>query len=112
MPASEPRLEVDHVAQLRAQPIRDVKTGFNSACEDAGVKDLTFHDLCRTGATRLGESGANAFYISAVLGHADVKTSEIYTSASNEGLRRAMGSLVSHKGSPYLSPAGTKTAAG
>jgi integrase len=92
--------------------IKDVKTAFNSACEDAGIDGLTFHDLRRTGATRLGEGGANAFYISAVLGHADVKTSEIYTIASNEGLRRAMESLVSHKGSPYLSPAATKTAAG
>ena len=93
--------------------LKDVTTAFNSACEDAGIEGLTFHDLRRTGATRLGESGANAFCISAVLGHADVKTSEIYTIASNEGLRRAMESLVSHKqGSPYLSPAGTKTAAG
>ena len=63
--------------------------------------------------TRLGEGGANAFYIAAVLGHADVRTSEIYTIATNEGLRGAMESRVSvAEGSPCLSPAATKTAAG
>jgi len=33
--------------------IKDVKTAFNSACEDAGIEDFVFHDLWRTGATRL-----------------------------------------------------------
>ncbi|HEV2707846.1 MAG TPA: site-specific integrase [Pyrinomonadaceae bacterium] len=74
--------------------IRDIKTAFNSACRDAQIKDFRFHDLRRTGATRLGEAGADAFYITAVLGHADVNTSQVYTIATNEGLRRAMESLT------------------
>jgi len=74
--------------------IKDVKTAFNSACRDAKIKDLRFHDLRRTGATRLGEAGADAFYITAVLGHADVNTSQVYTITTNEGLRRAMESLT------------------
>ena len=76
--------------------IKDIKTAFRSACRDAKIKDLRFHDLRRTGATRLGEAGADAFYITAVLGHADVNTSQVYTIATNEGLRRAMESLTRH----------------
>jgi integrase len=62
--------------------VLDVKTGFNAACEDAGIDDLTFHDLRRTAATRLGEAGANAFYIQRSLGHEDPSTSQIYTVAT------------------------------
>jgi len=78
--------------------IKDVKTGFSSACRDAKIKDFRFHDLRRTGATRLGEGGADAFYITAILGHSDVNTSQIYTIATNEGLRRAMESLTRGRG--------------
>lgn len=53
-----------------------------------------FHDLRRTGATRLGDAGANAFHIAAILGHEDVNTSQIYTVATDFGLRRAMESLA------------------
>jgi integrase len=80
------------------EPIRDVKTAFNNACADAGITDLRFHDLRRTGATRLGEAGVNAFYIAAILGHADVKTSRIYTVATNDGMRRAVESLTGKEG--------------
>ena len=65
-----------------------------AACEDAKVNDLRFHDLRRTGATRLGEGGADAFYIAAMLGHADVNTSQVYTVAANAGLRQAMETLT------------------
>jgi integrase len=75
-------------------PVTEVKTAFNNACAEAGIKNLTFHDLRRTGATRLGEAGADAFYIAAILGHSDVRTSQIYTVATNEGMRRAMESLT------------------
>jgi len=74
--------------------IKDVKTAFNGACEDAGIEDFVFHDLRRTGATRLGDAGANAFHIAAILGHEDVNTSQIYTVATDLGLRRAMESLA------------------
>jgi integrase len=62
--------------------IKDVKTAFNSACEDAGIENFVFHNLRRTGATHLGD-GANAFHIAAILGHEDVNTSQIYTVATD-----------------------------
>lgn len=59
-----------------------------------------YHDLPRTGAERLGAGGADAFYITAILGHADVNTSQTYTIATNERLRRAMESLTRGRGTP------------
>ena len=47
--------------------MEEVKTAFNNACAAAGIEDFTFHDLRRTGATRLAEAGADAFYIQALL---------------------------------------------
>jgi integrase len=40
--------------------LEDVKTAFNNACTDAKIADFHFHDLRRTGATRLAEKGADA----------------------------------------------------
>lgn len=77
--------------------LEDVKTAFTSACDDAGIRDFHFHDLRRTGATRLAEAGADAFYIQALLGHTDVKTSQVYALATSEGLRRAVESLTATK---------------
>jgi integrase len=72
----------------------DIKKGFAAACQDAKIEDFCFHDLRRTAATRLGDAGANAFQIAAILGHADVETSKIYTVSTDEGLRRAMETLT------------------
>jgi integrase len=75
------------------KPYGDIKRAFASACRKAKVEDFCFHDLRRTAATRLGDLGANAYQIAAILGHADIKTSQIYTQATDEGLRRLMKAL-------------------
>jgi integrase len=75
------------------KPFGDIKKAFASACRKAKVEDFCFHDLRRTAATRLGDLGANAYQIAAILGHADIKTSQIYTQATDEGLKRLMKAL-------------------
>lgn len=45
----------------------------------------------------MGDAGANAFHIAAILGHEDVNTSQIYTVATDAGLKRAMESLAVQK---------------
>ena len=81
-----------------------MKTAFNSACEDAKIDDLVFHDRRRTRATRLGDAGANAFHIAAIFGHEDVNTSQIYTVATDAGLRRTMESLAGQVGTDTQVP--------
>jgi integrase len=51
---------------------------FKSACVDAGVRTVRFHDLRHTFATRLAASGTPVRTIQEFLGHADSKTTQIY----------------------------------
>jgi len=51
---------------------------FKAACRDAGVREVKFHDLRHTFATRLAASGQPLRTIQEFLGHADSKTTQIY----------------------------------
>ncbi len=51
---------------------------FKAACRDAGVNEITFHELRHTFATRLAASGQPLRAIQEFLGHADLKTTQIY----------------------------------
>lgn len=79
-----------------------MKTGFNAARVGARLDDLTFHDLRRAAATRLGDAGANAFYIQQTLGHVDVGTARIYAGATDAGSRRAMETLAGRSGTDAI----------
>lgn len=52
---------------------------FQGACRDAGVHVITFHDLRHTFGTRLAANGEPLRTIQEFLGHADAKTTQIYT---------------------------------
>jgi integrase len=55
-----------------------VSRRFKSACKDAGVRPVRFHDLRHTFATRLASSGQPIRMIQEFLGHADSKTTQVY----------------------------------
>lgn len=56
-----------------------VSKRFKKACKDAGVRPVRFHDLRHTFATRLAASGTPMRTIQEFLGHADSKTTQIYS---------------------------------
>src|SRR5664280_1306963 len=55
-----------------------VSKRFKAACRAAGVREVKFHDLRHTFATRLAASGQPLRTIQEFLGHADSKTTQIY----------------------------------
>jgi integrase len=55
-----------------------VSKRFKAACRVAGVREVRFHDLRHTFATRLAASGQPLRTIQEFLGHADSKTTQIY----------------------------------
>ncbi len=55
-----------------------VSRRFKAACREAGARQVKFHDLRHTFATRLAASGVPLRTIQEFLGHADAKTTQIY----------------------------------
>jgi site-specific recombinase XerD len=51
---------------------------FQAACRASGVHVIRFHDLRHTFATQLAASGVPLRTIQEFLGHADLKTTQIY----------------------------------
>ncbi len=76
--------------------IVEVKTTFDKAKRNAGIKDFRFHDLRHTAATRMadGEGGADAFTLANIFGWSDVRMALRYTHATDEAKRRAVERLV------------------
>lgn len=56
---------------------------------------LNFHSLRHTNASWLVQSGVNIYVVSKLLGHADIKTTEIYAHLRTEDLRNAVNQLNS-----------------
>lgn len=58
---------------------KKVSKRFKAACKDARVHEIKFHDLRHTFATRLAASGQPMRTIQEFMGHADIKTTQIYS---------------------------------
>jgi integrase len=78
------------------KPYVDIKKGFRSACDDAKIRDLRFHDLRHTFGTRLADSGASPRTIRDLMGHSQMATSPRYTHATDHGRRRAVEALATY----------------
>jgi integrase len=70
--------------------VKEIKKAFTSACREAGIMGLRWHDLRHTFGTRLGEAGYNAYEIAELMGHADIKTSQRYVHPVDERKQAAV----------------------
>ncbi len=70
--------------------INDIKKGFVSACEEAKIENLTFHDLRHTWSSRAAEMGVPEHVRRDILGHSSRSMTDDYTHASPEEMERAM----------------------
>ncbi len=73
---------------------RSVAKIFENAVKVAGInKTVSVHSLRHSFATHLLESGVDIRYIQEILGHRNIKTTEIYTKVSNKDLRKITSPL-------------------
>ena len=82
----------------KLRPITTVRRAFTMACKRAGIKNLTFHDLRHTFGSRLIERGADPVSVKDLLGHANLKTTEIYLHSSIGRMREAVSLLEEDQG--------------
>ncbi len=68
---------------------RTIQQIIKSASKKVGIKkNVTPHTLRHSFATHLLESGADIRYIQQLLGHKDLKTTQIYTHVANRDIKR------------------------
>ncbi len=68
---------------------RAVQAIFERALKDTEIKkDATFHSLRHSFATHLLEQGTDVRYVQALLGHANIRTTQHYTQVTNPGIKK------------------------
>lgn len=86
---------------------------WDKAREAAGVKDIRFHDLRHTAATRALRAHRNLKTVQRMLGHRDIVTTLRYTRSDVEDVRAAMEAVEAQRHNPVTSTvSGAKKANG
>jgi len=75
------------------RPVKTVRRAFVMACRRARIKNLTFHTLRHSVGSRLIDKGADPVSIKNLLGHASLKTTEIYLHSSMRQMKDAIALL-------------------
>jgi integrase len=98
-------LNTNHVFLHEGRPIQRVKRSFMTACRNAGIKDLHFHDLRHCAATNLRRAGVDTVTAMKIVGHKSEKMHRRYNSVSEEHLTKAAGKLKMDFSNTLITPA-------
>ncbi len=82
----------------KPRPVKTVRRAFVMACKRARITNFRFHDLRHTFGSRLIERGADPISVKEILGHADLKTSEIYLHTNKKRMKQTVDLLDERPG--------------
>lgn len=85
--------DMGYVINRDGNPVKDIKRAFASACQKAGLEDVTPHTLRHTAGTWMAQGGVPMFEIAGYLGHSHERTSELYSHHHPDHLSRAREAL-------------------
>lgn len=73
---------------------RTAQAVFEHALQKTGIqKDATFHSLRHSFATHLLENGTDVRYVQSLLGHANIRTTQLYTQVTSTAIRKIQSPL-------------------
>ena len=89
----------DHIftKEHSSEPLRCVRSAFESTCRRAGISNLRFHDLRHTFATNLVMSGVDLVTVKEILGHSTIEMTVRYSHPSDVRKMAAVEQLVSKR---------------
>lgn len=70
-----------------------IRAAWSRTCKKLGIKDLRYHDLRRTGLTRLIEAGFTEFEVRQISGHKDVKMLQRYVNINPDKVAKKLKGL-------------------
>jgi integrase len=85
--------DMGYVVNRDGAPVGDIKRGFATACDKAGLDDVTPHTLRHTAGTWMAQAGVPMWEIAGYLGHSHERTSELYSHHHADHLSRAREAL-------------------